>query len=246
MRCTVFEQDTPLELVKALHPDVLVKGGDYSLDTVVGRTEVESWGTRARHSAHRRPFHHPHHRGTSWLLTFLRDIDRARDALRPLKIERNASPYAEGSCADRLRQDARAVHRERRGGRARLEAGQGRRLDDGGVRDASARDAHPHFARAIADRRAHAGDPATHRSQSFARCSTTSSSASSRSRWTATCCRPMAARAPRRSPGACVAVVDAFDWLVRERKIAATPVKRRVAAVSVGVIDGERATGSRL
>jgi len=39
--------------------------------------------------------------------------------------------------------------------------------------------------------------------------------------------------------GACVAVVDAFDWLVREKKISASPVKRRVAAVSVGVIDGE-------
>jgi ribonuclease PH len=34
-------------------------------------------------------------------------------------------------------------------------------------------------------------------------------------------------------------VVDAFDWLVREKKIAVSPVKRRVAAVSVGVIDGE-------
>ena len=41
---TVFEQDTPLELIVALHPDVLVKGGDYSLDTIVGRAEVESWG----------------------------------------------------------------------------------------------------------------------------------------------------------------------------------------------------------
>ena len=39
--------------------------------------------------------------------------------------------------------------------------------------------------------------------------------------------------------GACVAVVDAFDWLVREKKISTSPVKRRVAAVSVGVIDGE-------
>ena len=39
--------------------------------------------------------------------------------------------------------------------------------------------------------------------------------------------------------GASVAVVDAFDWLVREKKIASSPVKRRVAAVSVGVIDGE-------
>jgi ribonuclease PH len=39
--------------------------------------------------------------------------------------------------------------------------------------------------------------------------------------------------------GACVAVVDAFAWLVREKKIASSPVRRRVAAVSVGVIDGE-------
>ena len=39
--------------------------------------------------------------------------------------------------------------------------------------------------------------------------------------------------------GACVAVVDAFDWLVREKKISTSPVKRRVAAVSVGIIDGE-------
>ena len=38
--------------------------------------------------------------------------------------------------------------------------------------------------------------------------------------------------------GACVAVVDAFDWMVREGHVAATPVRRRVAAVSVGVIDG--------
>ena len=39
--------------------------------------------------------------------------------------------------------------------------------------------------------------------------------------------------------GASGAVVDAFAWLVRERKIQSSPVKRRVAAVSVGVIDGE-------
>src|SRR5213076_1190753 len=39
--------------------------------------------------------------------------------------------------------------------------------------------------------------------------------------------------------GACVAVIDAFDWMVSNGKLATTPVKRRVAAVSVGVIDGE-------
>jgi ribonuclease PH len=36
--------------------------------------------------------------------------------------------------------------------------------------------------------------------------------------------------------GACVAVVDAFNWLAASGRIAATPVKRRVAAISVGVI----------
>jgi ribonuclease PH len=36
--------------------------------------------------------------------------------------------------------------------------------------------------------------------------------------------------------GACVAAVDAFEWLVETGRIAATPVRRRVAAVSVGVI----------
>lgn len=38
--------------------------------------------------------------------------------------------------------------------------------------------------------------------------------------------------------GASVAVVEAFDWLVRQGRLAASPVRRRVAAVSVGVVDG--------
>ena len=39
--------------------------------------------------------------------------------------------------------------------------------------------------------------------------------------------------------GASVAIVDAFDWMVTVGKLAKTPVKRRVAAVSVGIVDGE-------
>jgi ribonuclease PH len=39
--------------------------------------------------------------------------------------------------------------------------------------------------------------------------------------------------------GACVAVWDAFDALVRAGRLAQTPLRRRVAAVSVGVVDGE-------
>ena len=42
----VFAEDTPLELVKALKPDVIVKGGDYTESTIVGATEVKSWGGR--------------------------------------------------------------------------------------------------------------------------------------------------------------------------------------------------------
>ena len=38
--------------------------------------------------------------------------------------------------------------------------------------------------------------------------------------------------------GAAVAVCDAFDWMVRTGRIAKSPVKRRVAAVSVGVVGG--------
>jgi D-beta-D-heptose 7-phosphate kinase/D-beta-D-heptose 1-phosphate adenosyltransferase len=40
----VFEEDTPLNLILALHPDVLVKGADYSLENVIGAKEVLSWG----------------------------------------------------------------------------------------------------------------------------------------------------------------------------------------------------------
>jgi D-beta-D-heptose 7-phosphate kinase/D-beta-D-heptose 1-phosphate adenosyltransferase len=36
----VFDEDTPLELIKAISPDVLIKGGDYSQDTIVGAKEV--------------------------------------------------------------------------------------------------------------------------------------------------------------------------------------------------------------
>jgi rfaE bifunctional protein nucleotidyltransferase chain/domain len=41
-----FDEDTPLELIRALQPDVLVKGGDYTPETVVGRDIVEGRGGR--------------------------------------------------------------------------------------------------------------------------------------------------------------------------------------------------------
>lgn len=41
-----FRSATPLSLICALRPDVLAKGGDWSLDEIAGRKEVESWGGR--------------------------------------------------------------------------------------------------------------------------------------------------------------------------------------------------------
>lgn len=45
--CVVlFEEDTPLELIRALEPDVLVKGADYAPDQIVGADLVEARGGR--------------------------------------------------------------------------------------------------------------------------------------------------------------------------------------------------------
>jgi D-beta-D-heptose 7-phosphate kinase/D-beta-D-heptose 1-phosphate adenosyltransferase len=43
---TLFDEDTPLELIRLLRPDVLVKGADYTLDQVVGGDLVQGWGGR--------------------------------------------------------------------------------------------------------------------------------------------------------------------------------------------------------
>ena len=43
---TVFEEDTPQRIISILKPDVLVKGSDYALDQIVGRSEVEDAGGR--------------------------------------------------------------------------------------------------------------------------------------------------------------------------------------------------------
>jgi rfaE bifunctional protein nucleotidyltransferase chain/domain len=41
---TWFDTDTPLALISALRPEVLVKGGDWPEHTIVGASEVKSWG----------------------------------------------------------------------------------------------------------------------------------------------------------------------------------------------------------
>ena len=40
----IFDEPTPLRVIEMLRPDVIVKGGDYTEDTVVGAKEVRSWG----------------------------------------------------------------------------------------------------------------------------------------------------------------------------------------------------------
>ena len=40
----VFDEDTPLNLINKVKPDVLVKGGDYNLSEIVGAKEVLAWG----------------------------------------------------------------------------------------------------------------------------------------------------------------------------------------------------------
>ena len=41
---TWFEEDTPLQRILEAHPDVLVKGGDWAIDKIVGGAEVRGWG----------------------------------------------------------------------------------------------------------------------------------------------------------------------------------------------------------
>ncbi len=69
---TWFEADTPLELIVALRPDVLVKGGDWPPEQIVGAREVRGWGG----SVHSIPFRFQ--RSTTDLIARIRaDADRA-------------------------------------------------------------------------------------------------------------------------------------------------------------------------
>ena len=51
---TWFESDTPYELIMNCHPDILVKGGDWKIENIVGSTEVLAWGGQV----HSIPFDH--------------------------------------------------------------------------------------------------------------------------------------------------------------------------------------------
>jgi len=63
-----FDEDTPLNLVLACHPDKLVKGGDWKPENIVGSKEVQGWGG----SVHSIPF--LHERSTTALLKKIRSL----------------------------------------------------------------------------------------------------------------------------------------------------------------------------
>ncbi len=44
----VFEEDTPLNVIEAIRPDILIKGGDYTVETVIGADVVQSYGGEVR------------------------------------------------------------------------------------------------------------------------------------------------------------------------------------------------------
>jgi D-beta-D-heptose 7-phosphate kinase/D-beta-D-heptose 1-phosphate adenosyltransferase len=52
----IFGEDTPLELIRALRPDVLVKGAEYATGHIVGASEVHGWGGRVRRVTMRRGY----------------------------------------------------------------------------------------------------------------------------------------------------------------------------------------------
>lgn len=64
----LFDEDTPIDLILACHPDVLVKGGDWTPDRIVGSKEVIAWGG----SVHSIPF--LHERSTTALLKKIRSF----------------------------------------------------------------------------------------------------------------------------------------------------------------------------
>jgi D-beta-D-heptose 7-phosphate kinase/D-beta-D-heptose 1-phosphate adenosyltransferase len=45
-RVVIYDEETPIDVVRALRPDVLVKGADWAADDIVGRAEVEAGGGR--------------------------------------------------------------------------------------------------------------------------------------------------------------------------------------------------------
>jgi len=163
---------------------------------------------------------------------------RANSEMRPVTMTRHAAPYAEGSCLI-------AFGNARGGGRASGGEGApgGRRGRGGGGLTAEY---------AMLPRATHTRSPRERsqiggRTQEIQRLIGRSVRAMLDDfKWgeftVKIDCDVMQADGGTRTAsitGACIAVCDAFDWMVTTGRIPASPVKRRVAAVSVGVIGGE-------
>ena len=69
---TWFDHDTPLELIVSVRPDILVKGGDWSRESIVGANEVLSW----KGKVHSIPFQFE--RSTSALIARINGLDKSR------------------------------------------------------------------------------------------------------------------------------------------------------------------------
>ena len=65
---TWFDEDTPLQRILEIHPDILVKGGDWAPERIVGAAEVKGWGG----SVHSIPF--IHEKSTTALLEKIRRL----------------------------------------------------------------------------------------------------------------------------------------------------------------------------
>ena len=61
-----FDEDTPYNQIIAAHPDILVKGGDWAVDKIVGGTDVIAWGGEVRSIAFE------HERSTTAMLRKIR------------------------------------------------------------------------------------------------------------------------------------------------------------------------------
>ena len=170
----------------------------------------------------------------------IRPSGRAADELRALNFERGYTQHAEGSvlvsfgatrvlCTASIEDSVPGISARRRAG-----------LGDRRIRHAAARHAHALGARGRARqaKRPHARNSAPDRPGAARRGRSEGAWANARSPSTAMCCRPMAARARRRSPAA------SWRWRMpstrcsRGARIAANPLHGQVAAVSVGIYRG--------
>jgi len=120
----IFPEDTPLNLVRHLKPDVIVKGGDYSEETIVGAAEVKTWGGKVV-VVPLTPGH-----STTAIIQKLDEISYAQangaQQLVPptYNLRARCRPLRRRLLPDLVWRDAGSVHGVSRGRRAGLEARQ--------------------------------------------------------------------------------------------------------------------------